>query len=129
MWATLRGIARRRRVRKVERAEILVAIPDSSVMNPDGQEEIMTRPDQSPKPDRGAVLTKATVRAAERLGVSDSDLAKIVGVPEGVIMKWRRREDALREGSEQFRAAALFLRAYRSLNAIVGGTSGSRGLG
>ena len=82
----------------------------------------MTEPHHlAPAPDRGAVLTKAALRAAERLGISGRQLAEIVGVSEATISRWKRNEAALEANSKPFQLAALFVRAFRSLDAITGG--------
>lgn len=82
----------------------------------------MTQPNHlATVPDRGAVLTKAALRAAERLGISGRQLAEIVGVSEATISRWKRSEAALETGSKPFQLAALFVRAFRSLDAITGG--------
>lgn len=82
----------------------------------------MTRPRHlAPAPDRGAVLTKAALNAAERLGVSGRQLADIVGVSEATVSRWKRSESLLEAGSKPFQLAALFVRAFRSLDAITGG--------
>lgn len=75
----------------------------------------------APAPDRGIVLTKAVLRAAERLGISARKLAEIVGVSEATVSRWKRNEAALEAGSKPFQLAALFVRTFRSLDAITGG--------
>lgn len=82
----------------------------------------MTQPSQiAPAPDRGTILTKAVLRAAERLGISGRRLAEIVGVSEATVSRWKRNEAALEPGSKAFQLAALFVRIFRSLDAITGG--------
>lgn len=82
----------------------------------------MTQPSHiAPAPDRGAVLTKATLRAADRLDVSGCQLAQILGVSEATVSRWRRGEATLVDGSRPFRLAALFVRAFQSLDVIAGG--------
>ena len=82
----------------------------------------MTQPGHlASAPDRGAVLTKAALRAAERLGISGRLLADIVGVSEATVSRWKRNEAALAAGSKPFQMAALFVRTFRSLDAITGG--------
>ncbi|MEO0971515.1 MAG: antitoxin Xre/MbcA/ParS toxin-binding domain-containing protein [Pseudomonadota bacterium] len=65
-------------------------------------------------PEAAAVLGKATLRAAERLGLSRQELAQIVG---------RDRSSISRAGidptSKSGELAALFLRCYRSLAVLV----------
>ena len=51
------------------------------------------------KPDAGRVLTKAVLRAADRLGLSGRQLANIVGVSEATVSRWERGESLLEPGS------------------------------
>lgn len=74
-----------------------------------------------PAPDRGSILTRATVRAAERLDISGRRLADVLGVSEASVSRMRRGEFALVDGSKPFQLAALLVRAFRSLDAITGG--------
>lgn len=78
----------------------------------------------APAPDRGAILTKAVLRAAKRLGLSGRQLAEIVGVSEATVSRLRRGEAALEDGSKPFELAAFMVRAFRSLDAITGGDEG-----
>jgi DNA-binding XRE family transcriptional regulator len=77
------------------------------------------RPESVPK--ESGVITKATLRAAERLGIKSNVLAKIVGVSETTISRMRKGEYELERGEKAFELAILFVRLYRSLDAIVGG--------
>lgn len=72
-------------------------------------------------PEAGAVLTKATLRAADRLGLSGRQLADIVGVSEATVSRWKRGESLLEPCSKPFELAALLVRTFRSLDAITGG--------
>ena len=72
-------------------------------------------------PAAGAVLTKAALRAADRLGLSGRQLADIVGVSEATVSRWKRGQSLLEPGSKPFELAALLVRAFRSLDAITGG--------
>ncbi|MDQ2067536.1 DUF2384 domain-containing protein [Xinfangfangia sp. CPCC 101601] len=69
----------------------------------------------------GAVLTKAALRAAERLGLSGRQLSEIIGVSEATVSRWKRQESLLEPGSKAFELAALLVRIFRSLDAITGG--------
>lgn len=71
--------------------------------------------------DRGAVLTKAAIRAAERLGIHGRLLAEVIGVSEAQVSRFRNGEAALAEHTKPFELAALLVRAFRSLDAILGG--------
>lgn len=83
---------------------------------------IVHRPDAAP--DRGAVLTKAVVRAAERLDISGRRLAAVLGVSEAQVSRFRTGDAALADRSKPFELAALLVRAFRSLDAITGGDEG-----
>ena len=71
-------------------------------------------------PSQGAVLTKATIRAAERLGMSQRVLGNVLGLSESAISRMKNGEYVLERG-KPFELAALFVRLYRSLDAIVSG--------
>ncbi len=67
------------------------------------------------------MLTKAALRAAERLGLLGRQLADIVGVSEATVSRWKRGESLLEPGTKPFELAVLLVRAFRSLDAITGG--------
>jgi len=77
------------------------------------------RPETVPK--ESGVITKATLRAAERLGIKNNVLARIVGVSEPTVSRMRKGDYVLERGQKAFELAILFVRLYRSLDAIVGG--------
>lgn len=70
---------------------------------------------------RGAVVTRATLRAATHLELANKVLANIVGLSEATISRMRAGEYVLQPGQKPFELALLFVRLYRSLDAIVGG--------
>jgi transcriptional regulator with XRE-family HTH domain len=72
-----------------------------------------------------AVLGKAVLRAAERLDLSNAALAKILGLSAPTITRLRQGGYALERNDKAFELAALFVRVYRSLDAIVGGDDGA----
>jgi uncharacterized protein (DUF2384 family) len=67
------------------------------------------------------VITKAAVNAAERLGLSARVLAAVLGVSEASVSRMKRLDYCLERGSKPFELAVLFVRLFRSLDAIVGG--------
>ena len=79
------------------------------------------RPKEKAAPSQqDIVLTKATIRAADRLGISQKALGNIVGLSEPVVSRMKNGEYTIARG-KSFELAALFVRLYRSLDAIVGG--------
>jgi len=71
-------------------------------------------------PDPGAVLAKAAVRAAQFLKIPQSDLAQIIGVSGATMSRLAHGQKQLEPGSKPWQHAALFVRLFRSLDAIVG---------
>lgn len=71
--------------------------------------------------ERARVMTMAVVRAAEKLGLTGKDLATILGVSEPTVSRMRKDEFRLEEGSKALELGALFVRLFRSLDAITGG--------
>ena len=77
---------------------------------------------QRPAPlSRGYILTKAMLRAAERLGLSAKQLARVIGLSEPSISRLKKGSLMLEQGSKAFELAALLVRIYRGLDAITGG--------
>ncbi|CBS87949.1 antitoxin Xre/MbcA/ParS toxin-binding domain-containing protein [Azospirillum lipoferum] len=72
-------------------------------------------------PAAASVVTKAVLRAAEQLRVSNSVLGKVIGVSEPTLSRMRTKDLPLSERSKEFELALLFIRLYRSLDSIVGG--------
>lgn len=72
-------------------------------------------------PKEASVVTGAALKAADRLKIKNSVLARIVGVSEPTVSRMRRGEYFLERGNKPFELAVLFVRFYRSLDAIVGG--------
>jgi len=80
----------------------------------------MTTPIQRPAPRPETVLASALLAVAERLGLRGRELAAVIGTSEATISRLRfaRRLDPK---SKEGELALLLLRAYRSLDALVGG--------
>ena len=80
-------------------------------------------PKQSALPtvDEAAVVTKAVLRATGRLGLSNRVLAGVLGLSEATISRMGSGAYSLTPGDKPFELAVLFLRLFRSLDAIVGG--------
>ena len=69
----------------------------------------------------GAVVTKAVVRAAARLGLSNRSLARVLGVSEATISRMGAGTYLLKSGDKAFELALMFLRLFRSLDSLSGG--------
>jgi len=82
---------------------------------------VTTKPRPVPKADQAAVLTRATLRAASQLGLTNKLLATVIGVSEATVSRMRTGDYMLHPGHKSFELAVLFVRLYRSLDAIVGG--------
>ncbi|MFZ2100739.1 MAG: MbcA/ParS/Xre antitoxin family protein [Oricola sp.] len=78
-----------------------------------------TRPTAAP--EAGAVVTKAMLRAAERLGVNARELAGIIGLSEAGVSRLRKGALTLEPKTKAYELAVLFIRLFRSLDAITGG--------
>jgi uncharacterized protein (DUF2384 family) len=67
------------------------------------------------------IVTKAVLRAADRLNVTNKVLARVVGVSEATVSRMKKGDYPLQAGTKPFELAVLFVRLYRSLDAVVGG--------
>jgi len=81
-------------------------------------------PSSAPQP--GMVLAKATTRAAALLGLTGAALARVIGLSEPTVSRLLRGERALAPNSKEGELAALLVRVYRSLDALVGNDDGKR---
>lgn len=72
------------------------------------------------------VLSKAVARAAERLNVSRSQLAKILGVSPSTVTRLYAGDYQLEQHRKEWEFALLFVRMFRSLDSIVGEESTAR---
>ena len=75
---------------------------------------------EAESPDPSVVLGKAVLAAARRLGLTNRDLARVLGTSEASVSRLSG-DRPLRPGSAEARLAALFVRLFRSLDAMVGG--------
>jgi predicted transcriptional regulator len=65
------------------------------------------------------VLTRSARRAAELLDLTQKDLARVVGLSPATISRLPHRP--LDPGAKEGELAILFIRMFRSLDALVGG--------
>jgi transcriptional regulator with XRE-family HTH domain len=72
-----------------------------------------------PAADADALLAKALLNTREQLGLTQQELADIIGVHRTAISRWA--EGGLRVHSKTGELALLLIRIYRSLFALFGG--------
>lgn len=77
--------------------------------------------DAKPSVSEAAVVTKAVVAAADRLGLSARQLSAVIGVSEASLSRMKRLDFRLERGTKPFELSLLFIRLFRSLDAITGG--------
>ena len=77
-------------------------------------------------PDQSSVLSKAVARAAERLDISRTLLAKILGVSPPTVTRLYSGEYKLDERRKEWEFALLFVGVFRSLDSIVGNDQTAR---
>ena len=79
-----------------------------------------TRPEPEAVAD-AAVVTKAAMRAAARLEVSNRSLARILGLSEATVSRMGAGTYQLKTGDKAFELALMFLRLFRALDSLAGG--------
>src|ERR1700741_4335354 len=72
-----------------------------------------------PPPDRRKGLTKAVVRAARALELSQSRVAAALGVSDPTASRMFAEKYFLDPGRKEWELGALFVRVFRSLDSIV----------
>jgi hypothetical protein len=71
--------------------------------------------------DDTVIVSKAVIRAARKLEVSNVELSKIIGISEPQLSRIANEEKHIEKDSKEFELSLLFIRVFRSLDAIVGG--------
>src|SRR2546429_5592852 len=64
-----------------------------------------------PAPDPGVILSRATVRAARFLAVTQGELAEVIGVSGATLSRLANGQRHLQPGSKPWQLAALFVRS------------------
>jgi hypothetical protein len=70
---------------------------------------------------RSQVLTKATCRVALQLGLGKAELAKVIGVSPSSATRMYAGTWTIQEQTKPWELAALLVRVFRSVDALVGG--------
>ncbi|MGC3962683.1 MAG: DUF2384 domain-containing protein [Rhodocyclaceae bacterium] len=86
----------------------------------------MFSPQTTASPEAATVLSKATLRAAVALGISNGRLAQILGVSPATISRLGAGRYQLAENRKEWELALLVVRLFRSLDSIVGSQDGAR---
>lgn len=73
------------------------------------------------QPARGEVVLEAAARAAELMGLSQAQLARVLGMDPSTLSRRLSAGRGLDERSREYEAAVLWIRLFRSLHAVVGG--------
>ena len=71
--------------------------------------------------DRGALLTKAVVKAAAKLDITARQLASVLGLSETTLSRMKKGKFVLQADTKAYELGVLFVRLFRSLDAILGG--------
>jgi transcriptional regulator with XRE-family HTH domain len=72
------------------------------------------------KPDSRPVLTGAVIRACALLDITQSSLAHILGLSPSTVSRMANGTYTLDEQKKEWELGALFVRLFRSLDAVVG---------
>ena len=78
------------------------------------------------KPQPAAVLTEAVLRTSKLLALSNSELARILGVSDSSVSRLLAHGRQIDPASKEGELALLLVRMYRSLDALVGGDKDQR---
>jgi putative toxin-antitoxin system antitoxin component (TIGR02293 family) len=74
---------------------------------------------------RGAVVLEGARRAADLMGLSQTQLARVLGMDASTLSRRLTGRRGLDERSREYEAAVLWIRLFRSLHAVVGGQDGT----
>src|SRR5712664_2746079 len=81
---------------------------------------------QSTRVQAAGVLTRAVLRAADLLAVSQKHLATVLGVSEASLSRLAKGLRQVEPNTKEGELALLFIRIFRSLDALVGGSPEDR---
>jgi hypothetical protein len=81
----------------------------------------MARAAVRPAVTEAAVVSRAVLRAASLLDLSNKVLARVVGLSEASVSRMGAGTYQLVPGDKPFELAVLFVRLYRALDALVDG--------
>lgn len=73
------------------------------------------------QPNAAPVLTRATLRAAESLGIRNATLARVLGVSRPTVSRMKTGRYLLEPDSKPWELAVALVRLFRSLDAMTAG--------
>src|SRR5271156_5802078 len=76
------------------------------------------QPEAQPEP--GRILTGAVLRASALLAITQSNLAQILGLSPSTVSRMANGTYALDDQKKEWELGALFVRLFRSLDAVIG---------
>jgi transcriptional regulator with XRE-family HTH domain len=76
-------------------------------------------------PEPGRVLTGAVMRASALLDITQSGLAQILGLSPSTVSRMANGSYALDAQKKEWELGALFVRLFRSLDALIGSNDAS----
>ena len=79
------------------------------------------KPSLRPLSDDGMILSKAFLRAGDILGLTQKEMAHVIGKSEPTISRLANHSLTLEPQNKEGEIALVFLRLYRSLDALFGG--------
>lgn len=85
----------------------------------------VVRPAEKPAPEPRRVLTGAVMRAAALLQINQANLAQILGLSPATVSRMANGAYSLDTQKKEWELGALFVRLFRSLDALIGGNSGA----
>ena len=80
----------------------------------------MARPSINSKPEPRRVLTGAVMRASALLDITQSGLAQILGLSPSTVSRMANGTYTLDAQKKEWELGALFVRLFRSLDALIG---------
>jgi hypothetical protein len=80
----------------------------------------MPRAFAKPKPELRRVLTSAVMRASALYEITQSALAQILGLSPSTVSRMANGAYTLDDQKKEWELGALFVRVFRSLDAVVG---------
>jgi hypothetical protein len=78
-------------------------------------------------PNDEAIVSKAVIKAARKLDMSNVELSDIIGISEPQLSRIANSSasNLLKKDSKEYELSLLFIRMFRSLDALVGGDDAS----